>query len=453
MSDHHFLPDQSKTGSAVKFPVRVILSVFAMLLIAGITLGFSSTEANAAVKRGFNIVTENNKKICFYYYNGARVKDKWLSIKGKKYYFDKNGHQVIGWMQSSGSNVKRYFHEYLGEKGYLATGFITDPQKNVRYFKPDTGIMATGFTNVNGYYRYFKPDTGAMAIGSVRVGKYFYYFQKSSTYAKKGARYQGGWLTISGKRRYYDKKDGHAAVGWLTLNGKMYRFDSMGLLLRNTAFTVDGKKYEADGNGVVTEVVTGVVTLPYDATYVARKPFTYTNNDGYLTVYDQKNGRYYRMVNEFATDTGVANGNLTDRDILAALCEAEAGDQGLVGMEAVAMCILNRTIKADKEFPSEVRLVIYQTGPRQYSTTMGAVNRRLNGSWINKSLAYKAVDEALKTFTAYRQTGKARVIPGFYYNQDVNFMYFMMSHVFSSSYSRGGFSYVYRDHTFFIDWA
>ena len=452
MRDQHpIVTGQSISEDAVKFPVRLIMNVFCTLFIAAIMLGFSATETNAATtyKRGFNIVKENNKEVCYYYTNGAIVKGKWLTIQGKKYYFDRYGHQVTGWLYFSATKTKRYLHTILGPKGYLVTGFVMDSKNRVRYFQPKTGVMATGFTNVNGHYRYFDPSTGVMSIGSKRIGKYFYYLQNSSTVAGKGIRYQGGWLTIAGKTRYYDKKDGHAVVGWLSDNSKLYRMDSIGVMLRNTTFTVNGKKYQADKDGVVTEVV----ELPYDETYTARKPFTYTSNGGYLTVYDKTNGKYYKMVNEFATDTGVANGNLTDRDILAALCEAEAGDQGLIGMEAVAMCILNRTIKPDKEFPSEVRLVIYQTGPRQYSTTMGAVNSRLNGNWNNKSLAYQATDEALKIFTAYRRSGKPRVISGFYNNQDVNFMYFMMSSVFSSSYSSGGFRYVYRDHTFFVDWA
>ena len=332
MRDQYAVTDQSNNGSAKKILIRLITGVFSVLLIAGVAFGFSSREVNAAVKKGFTIVTENNKKVCYYYINGTKVKNKWLSVNGKRYYFDSKGHQVIGWLVNSKTKTKRYFHRYLGVKGCLAKGFITDSQGNVRYFDSKTGVMVTGFTNVKGYIRYFKPETGVMAIGSKRIGKYFYYFERAASIAKKGARYQGGWRDVGTTRRYYSKKDGHSVVGWLTLNGKKYRFDYLGALIRNKTFTVDGKKYKADSNGVVTEVA----ELAYDATYVAQKPFTYTSNGGYLTVYDKTNGRNYKMVNEFATDNGVANGKLTDRDILAALCEAEAGDQGLIGMEAVA---------------------------------------------------------------------------------------------------------------------
>ena len=48
------------------------------------------------------------------------------------------------------------------------------------------------------------------------------------------------------------------------------------------------------------------------------------------------------------------------------LCEAEAGNQGKIGMEAVALCVLNRTIKSDKEFPSTIRGVIYENIGKQY---------------------------------------------------------------------------------------
>ena len=441
--------DQTKNSPAFKALIRFITGLFAVLFIAGAAVGFSSTKADAAVKTGFSIETENNQKVCYYYYKGVKCKNKFITVNGKIYYFDEKGHQVTGWLKLPNSYVLRYFYKYLGEKGYLVTGYKMDGNGNVRYFDQRTGAMAVGCTLMNGEYRYFDKTTGFMYTGSRRIGNYYYYFDESKTIAQKGIMYRKGWLTVGGKTRYYDERNGKALVGWLSWHNKLFRLGSDGVLVRNSTFTIGGKKYKADVHGVVTEVVEST----YDPTYTAVKPFSYTYSGGYLNVYDKNNGRYYKVVNEFATDTGVANGRMTDRDILAALCEAEAGNQGLIGMEAVAMCILNRTIKADKEFPSEVRLVIYQTGPRQYSTTMGAVNQRLNGSWINKTLAYKAVDEAMKTFTAYRRSGKPRVIPGFYNNQDVNFMYFMMYYVFSPSYSRGGFRYDYLDHTFFIDWV
>ena len=47
------------------------------------------------------------------------------------------------------------------------------------------------------------------------------------------------------------------------------------------------------------------------------------------------------MEEEFLEHPGIADGKVSDLDLLAAVCDAEAGDQGVVGMEAVALCVLN----------------------------------------------------------------------------------------------------------------
>ena len=429
-----------------------IFGLLLMLLASGAAISASAVSVEAAAS-GFTIVTESGKRVCYYYKNGAKVKNAWVSVNGKKYFFDSKGHQVTGWQNGTSSSVKRFFFTTLGQKGYMATGFVAESSGKVRYFDTKSGNMARGWKSISGSYRYFDTKTGELYVGYRRIGQYYYFLRNNTDIKKRGIRYQAGWYTSGGTRFYFSKRDGHAQVGWLTLDGKKYYFDTKGHLYVNKTFKVSGRSYKADKNGVVTVVRTAQPAPAIAATYTARKTFTYANHGSYVTVYDSTNGRYYNMVSQFLTDYGVASGASTDRDILAALCEAEAGDQGLIGMEAVAMCILNRTIKADKEFPSEVRLVIYQTNPRQYSTTVAAVNQRLSGNWYNKTLAYQAADEAMKIFTAYRTKGTARVISGFYGNQDVPFMYFMMNYAFSSSYSRGGFRYVYRDHTFFVDWA
>ena len=432
-----------------------IAGLLLVLFVAGITVSATAQETSAATT-GFQIKTESGKKVCYYYNNGKKLVNSWLTLQGKKYYFDSKGHQVTGWAYGSSKSIKRFFYNSLGAKGYMATGFVTDSSGRVRFFDTSSGNMYRGSKVIDGTYRYFDMNNGVLYTGIHKIGGYYYLFLNNKDIRKRGIRYMGGWYATGGKRYYFNKTNGRAQTGWMTLNNKKYYFSSTGTLYYNTSIRVNGKYYRCNKNGVTTEIkkATSLPTsLTIASTYTSRKVFSYVNHGTYVTVYDSKNGRNYNLVSEYATDYGVANGASTDRDILAALCEAEAGDQGLIGMEAVAMCILNRTLKADKEFPSEVRFVVYQTGPRQYSTTVSAVNQRLRGTWINKTLAYQAADAALQIFTAYLKTGRPRVIPGFYNNQDHNFMYFMMNYVFSSSYSRGGFRYVYRDHTFFIDWA
>lgn len=212
----------------------------------------------------------------------------------------------------------------------------------------------------------------------------------------------------------------------------------------NTTLYLGGKKYRVDENGVVTEI-----TSKYD----------YKVESGYVRAYDKKNGRYYYLAKEFAQHPGVADGRKTDRDLLAAICEAEAGDQGLVGMEAVALCLLNRTIKPDREFPSELRYVLYQQGSPtaypQYSPVRdGALVKRLNGNFIDRTAAYKAADSAIKKFNDYVVSGKPRTLEGFD-RKDFDFMYFMMESSFWRQPLDFGKvdNFLYKDHMFFVDWV
>lgn len=103
-------------------------------------------------------------------------------------------------------------------------------------------------------------------------------------------------------------------------------------------------------------------------------------------------------------------------------------------MEAVALCVLNRTIKTDKEFPSTIRGVIYEnigsSTTAQYSVVRdGALLKRLNGNFENRTLAYQAAREAMTIFNNYVKNGKARTLKGFK-QKDFKYMYFMMNSAF-----------------------
>ena len=101
----------------------------------------------------------------------------------------------------------------------------------------------------------------------------------------------------------------------------------------NTTASIGGKTYAFDSNGVASE----------------KQDSGKDDNDSSITFtwYDEKRGRNFTIMKELKSHPGVADGTKSDLDILAAVCEAEAGDQGIAGMKAVALCLLNRTL--DKE--------------------------------------------------------------------------------------------------------
>lgn len=445
----------------------VLLAVFAAVL----TLHMGAGEVKAAAK-GFRTVKGKT-----YYIDDSGKKHKgWLNLNGKKYYFNKKtGVQVKGWQLDSKGRRVRYFS--MG-KGIMATGFVKDKPGITRYFSPANGRMVTGWMkDANGYRYYFKKDTGAMLKGWVTVSgrkryfsgsgrmatgwvvnskqhaRYFspksgfmytglqkvdgayYYFVKST-----GFRYQKGFYTISKKKYYFNPTDGRAQIGWLTLNGKTYYFNSKGVMYTNTTAVIDGISYKFSSSGVASQVAAPNVVA----------------NDKTMIVYDEKNARNYTVMKEYLSHPGVANGEKSDLDLLAAFCESEAGNQGLVGMEAVVLTVLNRTIKADREFPSSVRYVLYHgtTFPQYSVVTNGVLLKRLNGQFDNRELAYQAASEAMKIFNEYVTNGTKRTLEGIN-TKDFNYMYFMTI----SAYWKQplNFSKVkscqYKDHMFFVDWV
>lgn len=408
------------------------------LLIMGCTfLLHSETEVQAATA-GFKTISGKT-----YYIKSDGSKQKgWLTLGKYKYYFSKTtGVQVKGWLKVSGK--KTYY--FTSKKGVMVTGWLTDSKNHKRYFNTKTGKLTRGWmTDSKGNKYYFTSGEGVMATGWMTNSK----GQKRYFYSKSGVM-ATGWLNNTSKKitYYFDKTTGFMSTGLKTIDGKKYYFKSNGAMAVSTTVTVSGVTYTIASDGVAT--VKGSST--------SRPNQTLSN--GNIKVYDTKNSRYYTMVKEYKSHSGIANGKVTDEALLAALCESEAGNQGKIGMEAVALCVLNRTIKSDKEFPSTIRGVIYESIPgttmAQYSVVRdGALLKRLNGNFENRTLAYQAAREAMTIFKNYVKNGKPRTLSGFK-QKDFNYMYFMMNSYFKKqplNFSKVKYE-VYKDHTFFVDWV
>lgn len=293
--------------------------------------------------------------------------------------------------------------------------------------------MLTGWVeNSAGNYRYFHPTSGILYVGLQKVGEDYYYFSKTT-----GIRYEKGFGTVGSKKYYFDKKTGKMKTGWLEEDGKKYYFESSGAMVVNDVRAIDGATYKFDENGVASKV---------DSNYVI---------DGkYVKVFDAKNNKWYYMEKEFLEHPGIADGTVSDLDLLAAVCDAEAGDQGLVGMEAVALCVLNCTVDKYKEFPSQIRYVVYQGKPNQYAVVIdGALSKRLKGQFEDRTNAYAAAKAAMAMFNDYINKGTARTLPGFK-KKDFDYKFFMTPQAFwaqNLNFSKLDYEQ-YKGHMFFVDW-
>lgn len=426
------------------------------LLLAGCAFfSHSATEVQAATA-GFKTVGGKT-----YYIKSDGSKQKgWLTLGKYKYYFNKTtGVQVKGWLNLNGQ--KTYY--FTSQKGAMVTGWLTDSRKRKRYFDPKTGKLTRGWMkNSKGEKYYFTSGEGIMATGWLKNSK----GQKRYFHSTSGVM-ATGWLKNTSKNisYYFDPETGYMTTGWRRISGKKYYFSTSNGSMATGLKTIDGKKYyfKTDGSMAVSTTVTvSGVTYTISSTGVATVKTSHSNqnlSNGNVKVYDTQNSRYYTMVKEYKTHPGIANGKTTDEALLAALCESEAGDQGKIGMEAVALCVLNRTIKKDKEFPSTVRGVIYEsmvngTYPQYSVVRDGALLKRLNGNFENRTLAYQAAKKAMTIFNNYVKNGKSRTLTGFK-QKDFNYMYFMMNSSFKKqplTFSKVKYE-VYKDHTFFVDWV
>ena len=426
------------------------------LLLAGCAFfSHSATEVQAATA-GFKTVGGKT-----YYIKSDGSKQKgWQTLGKYKYYFNKTtGVQVKGWLNVNGQ--KTYY--FTSQKGAMVTGWLTDSRKRKRYFNPKTGKLTRGWMkNSKGKKYYFTSGEGIMATGWLKNSK----GQKRYFHSTSGVM-ATGWLKNTSKNisYYFDPETGYMTTGWRRISGKKYYFSTSNGSMATGLKTIDGKKYyfKTDGSMAVSTTVTvSGVTYTISSTGVATVKTSHSNqnlSNGNVKVYDTQNSRYYTMVKEYKTHPGIANGKTTDEALLAALCESEAGDQGKIGMEAVALCVLNRTIKKDKEFPSTVRGVIYEsmvngTYPQYSVVRDGALLKRLNGNFENRTLAYQAAKKAMTIFNNYVKNGKSRTLTGFK-QKDFNYMYFMMNSSFKKqplTFSKVKYE-VYKDHTFFVDWV
>ena len=410
------------------------LILVALLFTGCMFLSNSTTDVQAATA-GFKTIGGKT-----YYIKSDGSKQKgWLTLGKYKYYFNKTtGVQVKGWLSVSGK--KTYY--FTSKKGAMVTGWMTDSKKHKRYFNPKTGKLTRGWMkNSKGQKYYFTSGEGVMATGWMKNSK----GQKRYFYSNSGVM-ATGWLKNTSKNitYYFDTDTGYMYTGLNRISGKLYYFKSNGVMAVSTTVSVNGVTYSISATGV--------------ATAKTSKPNVNVSN-GNVKVYDTTNSRYYTMVKEYKSHPGIANGKTTDEALLAALCEAEAGNQGKIGMEAVALCVLNRTIKSDKEFPSTIRGVIYEnigssTTPQYSVVRDGALAKRLKGTFENRTLAYQAAREAMTIFNNYVKTGKARTLSGFK-KKDFNYMYFMMNSSFKKqplTFSKVKYE-VYKDHTFFVDWV
>ncbi len=419
---------------------------------------FQPVEVSAAPKKYTGWQQEGKR---WYYLKKGVKKKGWLTLDGKKYFLSKKKYYRFTGLHKIGGKIY-----YFDPEGAMVTNTWVTAKKQRYYIGPEgTGLVNKWKTTKKKKYRL--GSEGAMLVGLQKIGKKTYYLNPQDT-NENGVSYpqgcrrsgsfriQGKWyyfqadgvMLVSswnkqGGKWYYYQDDGTRKNGWLTLEGKRYYLKSNGTMAVDETLTIGGKVWSFDKNGVATETQ-GFIFDP----------------EGYVKVIDSDH-KYYILEKEYAKHTDVANNKISDKELLAAAVYCEAGNQGLEGMTATAMVMLNRTIApaAQGSFPPSVRYVIYQKN--QFSIVKnGMLLKRLNDTDVpNYDLAEKAVDRAYEMYNAYVKNKTKRtkylknVLKKSNGKTDFDCLFFMTPAAYASQglTSRSG-AFTYKGQTFFTYW-
>ena len=445
--------------------------------------------------------------------DGSMAKSSWIQIDGKWYYFRSWGAAYrneiftdpadgnIYYGLSDGSMAKSTWIQTGGKWYYFRSWgaayrneIFTDPADGNIYYGLSDGSMAKStWIQIGGKWYYFRSWGAAYRneIFTDPADGNIYYGQSDGSMAKNT------WITKGGKKYYfrswgaayhneiftdpangniyYGSSDGSVVVNqWVQTSGGRYRFDSQGRAYRNQWFDSAGNPtsyepaigfYYVGSNGVMltdTYYKTQKDGGDYYYSFSGTGACNYADPQ-YVRAKDSVNGIYYVMEHQYFTDPQVS-----ERDLMAAICAAEAGIQRTTGMTAVAMVVRNRM----EEYGYSMKTAIYRQ--QQFEPARnGSLTRYLQGissgtSSIMQELvntgAYIAADTSEKIMNDYKTNGTNRVIPGFGDTRaDFDYLYFMTPAAFERlnldpekcvtyTYTYQGATYT-SSHIFFVNWV
>ena len=445
--------------------------------------------------------------------DGSMAKSSWIQIDGKWYYFRSWGAAYrneiftdpadgnIYYGLSDGSMAKSSWIQIGGKWYYFRSWgaayrneIFTDPSDGNIYYGLSDGSMAKStWIQIGGKWYYFRSWGAAYRneIFTDPADGNTYYGQSDGSMAKNT------WITKGGKKYYfrswgaayhneiftdpangniyYGSSDGSVVVNqWVQTSGGRYRFDSQGRAYRNQWFDSAGNPtsyepaigfYYVGSNGVMltdTYYKTQKDGGDYYYSFSGTGACNYADPQ-YVRAKDSVNGIYYVMEHQYFTDPQVS-----ERDLMAAICAAEAGIQRTTGMTAVAMVVRNRM----EEYGYSMKTAIYRQ--QQFEPARnGSLTRYLQGissgtSSIMQELvntgAYIAADTSEKIMNDYKTNGTNRVIPGFGDTRaDFDYLYFMTPAAFERlnldpekcvtyTYTYQGATYT-SSHIFFVNWV
>ena len=170
----------------------------------------------------------NDKGWWYEYSDGSYAKNEFVTIKGKTYYFGKNGYMVTGWKAVEIDADSYYEYGYTGRDNY----------KYWYYFDAD-GVMQTGWKKINKKWFYFGSN-GVMRKNWQKISNKWYYFNENGYMVT-------GWkkLAYAYYSSYEDYENGEYDISW-DGSSYWYYFQSDGSIAQNEY--LNGYYIRSDGS-------------------------------------------------------------------------------------------------------------------------------------------------------------------------------------------------------------
>ncbi|MBB3171248.1 serine hydrolase [Parvibacter caecicola] len=183
--------------------------------------------------------------------DGSYATNEWVSVGGKRYYFDANGRAAKWETWIDGSLY------YFNGKCQMVTGWVTWKADGTKSYFGSDGKARSGFQKQGSSTYYMSPKTFKSVKWEQRINGNLYYFNGKCQMVT-------GWVTwkADGTKSYFGG-NGKALTGLQKISGSTYYFDPKTAKSQKWEQRINGNLYYFNGK---CQMVTGWVTWKADGT-------------------------------------------------------------------------------------------------------------------------------------------------------------------------------------------
>lgn len=180
--------------------------------------------------------------ICVFLFNSISYAS-WVEEEDGIKYIQEDGQYAVGFVDIDG---QRY---YFDSDGHLVYGKFYVEDEDCYYYSNEEGIVQYGAIQTEQDF-YIADNTGRLATGFVEFDGYRYYFNQICQLVVGWFKHEDNW--------YYSDSTGKIMTGFVTVDGYRYYLNPDGSRIKDTIFDIDGITYIFNADGSVDENATAL---------------------------------------------------------------------------------------------------------------------------------------------------------------------------------------------------